>query len=558
MSLQGSGLSILLVQALCMLPLPGYAQSYSEHSSRVLNRYIDFTNESLHVLYAFREGLEDLNRSLVLAIEQGDLLNPAYDFSDIYRDGRLFTFLKGTCTRTSENLGTGVSLRILYVKTQDNQSLPEQNRIRLNFHRDQIWQLMLRFFEKNYALATSVSSPGAAANDFEDLFLLMEDISRIYQQIDDQVRDLRAVIEQIRFPLPEALQPFKTLLICGDELLRAVIAQQPEQIRVTRLKLQETIRNSKLGRLQISQDLRALGIAFEENEEQAIDHGIEYGELLLARTRPEALQTPHRKGWNRLPNAYHHYNRSLIDSYNHHKYGLTSYYNSLIHQTDHRYPLALDLTPVLLIIRPREPDQETRISPPQPAGTPEEKVFTLASAPTNNLVFLIDVSASMGSSDKLPLLKENLEFLITLFRPDDQIAIVTFAGDATVMLEATSGMFPAEISTAIRHIRTGGETRVKKGFREAYRIAEEAYIFNGNNRVILITDGIFQTDRSLETTISRAAGKGIQLSVMLLGKREAPQVQMRLSQLSRLGEGQYSHVTATSARELLVNEATGE
>ena len=554
-------LHLFAVLLLAVLPYHSLGKVQNDSEVEALNRYLDFTNECLHVLYAFREDLEELNKSMVLAIEQEESLTPAHDFSDYYRNDRFFTFLQGTCARTSEDLDAGIELRVLYQWTRNNQALPEQQRIELNRYRDQIWYLMLEFFDKNYTLAAEVSKPRLRGDVFGDLFEILEEISNIYLRVDQQVAAFRTYLDRILPPLPEALRPFKSLTVNGEALLHAVREEDEAAIYASRQALLQSITVSKTTRDRNARQLRELGISFEDDEEQAYDHGIEYGELLLARTKPDVLEGGVRKGWDRYPASYHHYNRRLIDIYNHHKYGLTSYYKSLMNQADQLYPYSLDVSPIFLVIRPQEPEI---FEEPEPEPEPvivevvEEEVLTLEAAPTNNLVFLIDVSASMSSSDKLPVLKENLEFLVSLFRPEDKIALVTFAGDASVVLEATSGMFPSEIKTAIRGIRTGGETKVKKGFREAYRIAEEEFIFNGNNRVILITDGIFQTDRFLESTITRGAGKGIQLSVMLLGKREAPQVQSRLSQLSELGEGKYSHLKASTAKEVLVREARGE
>lgn len=551
---------ILLLVFLSAFSFQGWGQSDQDRRVEAINRYIDFSNECLHVLYAFREDLEELNKSMVLAIEQEESLVPAFNFSEYYRDDKFFTFLQGTCARTTQAIDAGLELRVLYGRTSNNQILTEQMRIRLNEYRDQIWYLMLEFLDKNYTLLTEVNRPRLRGDLFTDLFDRLDGISSVYLRIDDQISSFREYLETLP-PLPEALRPFKSVADHGEALLHAVKTNDDAAIFASREALRQAISASKTARERNARDLRNLGISFEDDDEQAYDHAVEYGELLLRKTEPDILRSDVRRAWNRHAPSYNHFNRPLIDLYNHHKYGLTSYYKSLVNQADRRYPYPLDITPVFVVIYPEEEEEiEVVVVPPpvEEESEEEEEILTLEAAPTNNLVFLIDVSASMASSDKLPVLKENLEYLVSLFRPEDKIALVTFAGDASIVLEATPGIFPSEIKSAIRGIRTGGETKIKKGFREAYRIAEEEFIFNGTNRVILITDGIFQTDRSLESTISRGAGKGIQLSVMLLGRREAPQVRSRLSQLSDLGEGRYSHLKASTAKEVLVREARGE
>lgn len=541
--------------------LPGQAQSSADERNRALNRYVGFTNECLHLLYTFRGGLESLNRSVIASIEEDDAIELDYGFEEFYREDRLFTFLQGSCERTSPTIDQGLELEVLYQRTKQNQSLAESERLGLNSYRDQTRYLLLKFLEENYRLVATV---GTNSNDKDrEILLTLDRIERIYGDVDSVVSNMRTYLEEITPPVPPALQPFSSLATTGEALMHALQAGDNAAINASRLALGQSIEAARRAKLQYASQLRQLGIQNGGESEQAYDHAVEYGELLLQRSEPGALASPVRNSWTRHESAYYHYNIRLLDIYNHHKYGLTSYYKSLIEHSNRVFLHPLDITPWFTVIHPRQPEPAPVIETPAPAvvieiDDSETETLTLVAAPTNNLVFLIDVSASMNGSDKLPVFKENLEFLVSLFRPEDNIAIVTFSENASIVLDATSGSYPAEIKSAIRGIRTGGETRVKKGFKEAYRIAEEQFIFNGTNRVILITDGIFDTDRSVESTISRSAGKGIQLSVMLVGRREATPVKARLSQLAELGEGRYSHMTTDNAKQVLVSEAKGE
>lgn len=541
--------------------LPGQAQSSADERNRALNRYVGFTNECLHLLYTFRGGLETLNRSVIASIEEHEGIELDYGFEEYYREDRLFTFLQGSCERTSPTVDQGLELEVLYQRTKQNQSLSESERLALNSYRDQLWYLILKFIEENYRLVATVGTNSSEID--REILLILDQIERNYGDVDSVVSNMRGYLEEITPPVPPALQPFSSLATTGEALIHALQAGDNAAINASRLALGQSIDAARRAKLQYASQLRQLGIQSGEESEQAYDHAVEYGELLLQRSEPGALASTVRNSWTRHEKAYYHYNIRLLDIYNHHKYGLTSYYKSLIEHSNRIFLHPLDITPWFTVIHPRDPEPVLVIDPPAPVvvieiDEPETETLSLVAAPTNNLVFLIDVSASMNGADKLPVFKENLEFLVSLFRPEDNIAIVTFSENASIVLEATSGSYPAEIKSAIRGIRTGGETRVKKGFKEAYRIAEEQFIFNGTNRVILITDGIFDTDRSVESTISRSAGKGIQLSVMLVGKREATPVKARLSQLAELGEGRYSHMTTDNAKQVLVSEAKGE
>jgi Ca-activated chloride channel homolog len=109
----------------------------------------------------------------------------------------------------------------------------------------------------------------------------------------------------------------------------------------------------------------------------------------------------------------------------------------------------------------------------------------------NNLVFLVDVSGSMGSQDKLPLVQEGLIKMVNSLNENDRVAIVTYAGDAGELLSSTPCSKKSEIINAIEKLVSGGSTNGGGGIKKAYEIAEQNKIENGNNRVILCTDGDF-------------------------------------------------------------------
>jgi Ca-activated chloride channel family protein len=118
------------------------------------------------------------------------------------------------------------------------------------------------------------------------------------------------------------------------------------------------------------------------------------------------------------------------------------------------------------------------------------KIQMEKSAPSN-LVFLIDVSGSMQSPDKLPLVQAGLKLLVRQMREEDKIAMVVYAGSVGLVLDATSGKDKDKIITAIDNLMTGGSTAGGAGIEMAYKVAKNNFIKNGNNRVILATDGDF-------------------------------------------------------------------
>ncbi len=124
------------------------------------------------------------------------------------------------------------------------------------------------------------------------------------------------------------------------------------------------------------------------------------------------------------------------------------------------------------------------------------RALGVADVPASNLVFLIDVSGSMDSPDKLPLLKQAFGLLVNELRPQDRVAIVVYAGNAGQVLESTPGTRKEEILAALERLEAGGSTAGGEGLRLAYEIARQNHLRGGNNRVILATDGDFNVGES--------------------------------------------------------------
>ena len=141
--------------------------------------------------------------------------------------------------------------------------------------------------------------------------------------------------------------------------------------------------------------------------------------------------------------------------------------------------------------------------------------------PPSNLVFLIDVSGSMGSTNKLPLVKKSLLFLLENLKPFDRVSIVTYAGRSGIALASTSVKEKQKIINAIQALGSGGSTAGSKGIKTAYNIAKSNFIEKGNNRIILATDGDFNVGLSnnedLKKLIEEKRKTGIFLSILAYG-----------------------------------------
>ncbi len=177
--------------------------------------------------------------------------------------------------------------------------------------------------------------------------------------------------------------------------------------------------------------------------------------------------------------------------------------------------------------------------------------------PPANFVFLIDVSGSMGQPNKLGLLKEGFMLYADYMRPQDKIAIVTYSGEAGVLLASTPGNQKQVIKSAIAQLGAGGSTNGAGGIIKAYDIASANFIVGGNNRVILGTDGDFNVGVSgqdeLVSLIEEKRETGVFLSVLGVGTGNYQDGKME--QLANNGNGTYEYIDdIEQAQKVFVDE----
>ncbi|MBI3799948.1 MAG: von Willebrand factor type A domain-containing protein [Deltaproteobacteria bacterium] len=177
--------------------------------------------------------------------------------------------------------------------------------------------------------------------------------------------------------------------------------------------------------------------------------------------------------------------------------------------------------------------------------------------PPANLVFLVDVSGSMQSPDKLDLVKSALLLLCRQLRGSDRISLVVYAGASGVVLEPTPGDQSGKIQAAIESLTAGGSTNGGAGIRTAYAMAEQAYIPGGINRVLLATDGDFNVGTvslaALKDLIAEKRKHGISLTTLGVGSGNYNDALME--QLADVGNGTYAYLDSLQeAQKVLVNE----
>lgn len=177
--------------------------------------------------------------------------------------------------------------------------------------------------------------------------------------------------------------------------------------------------------------------------------------------------------------------------------------------------------------------------------------------PPSNLVFLIDVSGSMSSSDKLPLLQNAMKLMVKNLRPDDRVAIVVYASASGLVLESTPASDRNRILTAIDGLTAGGSTAGGAGIQLAYEVAKRHFNSDYNNRVILATDGDFNvgvsSEQGLIELIEEKRESGIFLSVLGFGTGNYQDAKMEA--LADHGNGNYAYIDGLlEARKVLADE----
>lgn len=180
--------------------------------------------------------------------------------------------------------------------------------------------------------------------------------------------------------------------------------------------------------------------------------------------------------------------------------------------------------------------------------------------PASNLIFLIDVSGSMNEENKLPLLKSSFKVLLNQLRPKDKVGIVVYAGSAGMVLPSTSAGEKEKIMQALDNLQAGGSTAGGEGIELAYKMAQENFVNNGNNRVIIATDGDFNvgasTTSDLKTLIEDKRKSGVFLTCLGFGMGNYKD--NTLETLADKGNGNYAYIdNMQEANKFLGKEFAG-
>ncbi|MDA3882814.1 MAG: DUF1573 domain-containing protein [Bacteroidales bacterium] len=178
----------------------------------------------------------------------------------------------------------------------------------------------------------------------------------------------------------------------------------------------------------------------------------------------------------------------------------------------------------------------------------------------NNIVFLIDISYSMKQNERLTKLKSSLNQTITVLRDIDTISLIAYNHDAYILIEKTTGAHKENLRSSIDTLTPIGLTDGVRGLERAYNLSQSGYIFDGNNQIILATDGEFsgsqQSEPEIMKLIKENSNHGIFISIISFG--DDKEALSRLRKIARIGKGSYIHIENTNdTPEIILEEIKG-
>lgn len=211
---------------------------------------------------------------------------------------------------------------------------------------------------------------------------------------------------------------------------------------------------------------------------------------------------------------------------------------------------------VPVAVTPTIAPTSTVVATPVTDPIPTSSSFSLNDFKKNNIVFLIDKSSSMNKPDCMPLLKLAMTELSKMTRAEDRITIITYANEARVVLPGTPGSEHEKIISVIEQLKCGGRTEGGKAIHTAYKNAEENFIKDGVNEIIVATDGGFngisENEEELMKLVDSQAKAGISLSVLAFGQNKYGKA--HITRLAKQGNGFYEFIQNEESARLTLSE----
>lgn len=584
------------------------AQRLSKSTYRTLNNYLVYSNEVTHALNLMYFDFLYLNEQFYQYVEQQD----SSSFSKFYNpDGtpKAGVDVIQTLSYKKDNILTNPEYfptypRDLYPDLNDNIYLPYDKRgVPLQLI-GKVKKVLDEVEGIRGDLETYINS-----NQYQQDTNLTQGFARL-QRAEVLFYDLFTLQEKLHWSLTAIAQSYTTPVI-DSNALRTAQSLQPLLNQVKRTIKSVRANDKSRSIQQNGAQLRSLYLKLER-EKDAILGGLERDSTSLRSPdqRFDAMILRAKCLWQATRNYqlatqynslafephYYFYNIDLLQQYNRINDGLATLFNKFIDENDvywlyeHEMPQLFEVRypdiPAYNIYQAPEIDIETFLAARFLEDSlrqariqdsictvqtyldsiayrkvhPEIGDMNLTGFATNNLVFLLDVSASMKDTSKLPLLKEALIQLLDLMRQEDNITLITYSGKAQLVLPPTGATAPGskeKILSVIDQLASSGTSDANKGIQLAYTTIEASFIKDGNNRIILATDGAIKVSNRIKRLIKRNSHSKapIKLSTFYFSHKEFTHHKQLLQELSNIGAGSYRYIQKNNAKKILIMEA---
>lgn len=556
----------LLFSSLYTAPLVAQAPSIPPQTQETLRQYVDFSNEIMHALRLMRSDFESINWQL-LEYSEGLQEEPFYQQEAIFSNPNYFP----------------ISLDTLFQRLfLNNRHLPSRLRGKPFQLAGKIQQVskQLRsllndfdhyFKEKAYASDKQLRAAFAKLQRAE---LLYYDLSILRDKLKWAVTEVRESYaydeDYVYFPLLKQMQACTNPMVEALHKLRRS-RDLPDQLIVD---IRKRLNGLEAAKEHLLAPIPLMDILYSPHQTlpRFFDSSKDLIEAMLAPMQRPAAPTK-RLVSSQPPDYYYHYNNVLLPLYNRYGSGVSILYNDLLRFSNADLLPLFEVTPSFIVWKSYLLSQKDTASlnaeeiisnalrkdslrkNKTEAGTPSMQGFA-----ASHLIFLLDVSFSMDAPQKMPLLKTSFKSLLKLMRPEDKVSIIVYSGDAEVLLPPTSaGRYQDSISRVIDRLKPRYSSDADAGVKLAYELAqsEEHYISNGNNRIILATDGNLVLKRRSQRLIEKGVDEEIKLSIFYFNKQEVFQIKEALKVIAALGGGNYSYIQAENAAQVLLLEAQG-
>lgn len=552
---------LLLVLSGSLVSVFGQKKVDSLCVRETMNHYVAFVNDNIRLLNLYHSQLEKINRDL----------NNFYEASPSERDRITLSFSSRNLLTASNGFDDFLPNERFQLISLKYTCLPSPYRDPAHKQALQLKEIVGEIASLSERMALYVRSKtyrdepklNTAYSILQRCHILFHDFGSIKDGLYYELNKLYRNFEN-----PSSVNPYllstrslMRVIVPMRSMLQSMKQDQPQRVNNNLPRLQSAISRASS---EMEGFLKSLDLPTQEQARNNYFYITETAGDFMASAKEYLQSDRYDEAYAVYGKSYYYYNNRQLQIFNSYGEGLATRYNRLVENSDIMLLKTVEETPWFKVIQPQDQRRDTVI----PEATtiaitnPEAPILplptrTLKGAPPTNLVFLLDVSKSMEQPGRLPMLKSSMKKLLDLMRPQDRVAVVTYSGEAKIIIPSTSATEKERIINAIDNIQSGGRTNALNGVVTAYRVAQRAFTKEGNNRIIMASDGYFRITEALPRLVKQKAIDKILLSIFFFGE-ENPEITNRLSRLSQLGQGNYRHITPENVDDMLLEEALND